>query len=65
MMSQNRQEAKDRKRSEHDYLINVKAEVEIRALHQKMDLLILQQVKALLDSQRKQLEYLEEIRKQR
>jgi len=36
MMSQNRQEEKDRMRSENDYLINLKAEIEIRGLHQKL-----------------------------
>ena len=40
MMSQNRQEEKDRKRSENDYLINLKAELEVRSLHQKIDLLL-------------------------
>ncbi len=45
MMSQNRQEEKDRKRSENDYLINLKAEIGIRSLHQKMDLLIEEQLK--------------------
>ncbi len=39
MMSQNRQEEKDRMRNENDYLINLKAEMQIRSLHQKMDLL--------------------------
>lgn len=50
MMSQNRQEEKDRKRSENDYLINLKAELEIRALHQKVDLLLEEQIKILFDS---------------
>jgi uncharacterized membrane protein len=61
MMSQNRQEEKDRKRSENDYLINLKAELEIRALHQKIDLLLEEQIKILFDSQAKQMELLEEI----
>ena len=43
MMSQNRQEEKDRKRSENDYLVNMKAELEIQALNQKIDLLIAEQ----------------------
>jgi uncharacterized membrane protein len=43
MMSQNRQEAKDRVRSEHDYRINLKAELEIRHLHAKLDLLLTHQ----------------------
>ena len=57
-MSQNRQEEKDRIRSENDYLINLKAELEIRSLHQKMDLLLEEQIKALTDSQAKQFELL-------
>ena len=50
MMSQNRQEEKDRKRSENDYLINLKAELEIRALNQKVDLLLEEQIKILFES---------------
>lgn len=38
MMSQNRKEEKDRKRTENDHLINLKAELEVRSLHQKVDL---------------------------
>lgn len=61
MMSQNRQEEKDRKRAENDYLINLKAEIEIRSLHKKMDLLFQEQIKTLYDIQLKQLELLKEI----
>ena len=61
MMSQNRQEEKDRKRSENDYLINLKAELEIRSLHKKIDLLIEDQIKALFETQAKQLEVLNQI----
>ncbi|MBK6700064.1 MAG: DUF1003 domain-containing protein [Saprospiraceae bacterium] len=63
MMSQNRQEEKDRKRSENDYLINLKAELEVRSLHQKIDLLLEEQIKILFDSQAKQLEILLDIEK--
>jgi uncharacterized membrane protein len=63
MMSQNRQEEKDRKRSENDYLINLKAELEIRSLNQKIDLLLAEQIKVLFDSQAKQLELLINIEK--
>jgi uncharacterized membrane protein len=49
MMSQNRQEEKDRKRSENDYLINLKAEMQIRSLNQKIDLLLEEQIKTLFD----------------
>lgn len=61
MMSQNRQEEKDRKRSENDYLINLKAELEIRSLNQKLDLLLQEQIKVLFDSQVKQMEILKKI----
>ena len=61
MMSQNRKEEKDRKRSENDYLINLKAELEVRSLHQKIDLLLEEQIKVLFDSQAKQLEILKSI----
>lgn len=61
MMSQNRQEEKDRKRSENDYLINLKSELEIRALNQKIDLLLEEQIKILFESQAKQLEILKNI----
>jgi uncharacterized membrane protein len=61
MMSQNRQEEKDRMRSENDYLINLKAELEIRSLHQKMDLLLEEQIKTLYDIQAKQFDLMKEI----
>lgn len=61
MMSQNRQEEKDRKRSENDYLINLKAELEIRALNQKIDLLLEEQINILFESQAKQLDLLKKI----
>ena len=61
MMSQNRQEEKDRERSENDYLINLKAELELRSLHQKIDVLLEEQIKVLFDSQAKQLEILKKI----
>ena len=63
MMSQNRQEEKDRKRNENDYLINLKAELEIRSLNQKIDLLLEDQIKMLFDSQAKQIEILKKIEK--
>lgn len=61
MMSQNRLEQKDRTRSEHDYKINLKAELEIRLLHEKLDHLIIHQNKRLLDIQQLQLDYLEDL----
>ncbi|MFM9986815.1 MAG: DUF1003 domain-containing protein [Flavobacteriales bacterium] len=64
MMSQNRKEEKDRKRSENDYMINLKAELELRILHQKVDLLIEEQIKNLFASQAEQLELLKKIQNQ-
>lgn len=61
MMSQNRQEEKDRKRAENDYMINLKAELELRSLHQKVDLLLEEQIKTLYDIQLKQMEMLNSI----
>lgn len=61
MMSQNRKEENDRMRAENDYMINMKAEMEIRGLHQKLDLLLEEQIKTLFDSQASQMESLKEI----
>lgn len=58
MMSQNRKESKDRIRNEHDYKINLKAELEIRLLHDKLDHLMIHQNKKLLDILDQQSEYL-------
>ncbi len=64
MMSQNRQEEKDRKRAENDYLINLKAEIEIRHLHKKLDLAMNEQFKHFFNIQQKQIELLEELKKE-
>lgn len=61
MMSQNRQEAKDRMRSEHDYKVNLKAELEIRLLHEKVDHLMIQQNQRLLEIQQIQTDLLQDI----
>jgi uncharacterized membrane protein len=61
MMSQNRQKEKDRMMNENDYLINLKAEMQIRSLHQKMDLLLEEQIKTLFESQKMQLDMLKTI----
>lgn len=61
MMSQNRVEAKDRTRSEHDYKINLKSELEIQLLHKKIDHLLIHQNKRLLEMQRIQAEMMETI----
>jgi len=65
MMSQNRQEAKDRHRSEHDYQVNLKAELEIRSLHEKIDHLLVHQWDRLAQIQEIQLDLLEEMNRRR
>jgi uncharacterized membrane protein len=61
MMSQNRQEAKDRARGQHDYQVNLKAELEIRHLHEKMDHLLSRQWERLIEIQQVQLDLLTEL----
>ena len=61
MMSQKRQEAKDRLRSESDYRVNLKAELEIRHLHEKMDHLISRQWQRLAEIQQMQIETMQEL----
>jgi uncharacterized membrane protein len=61
MMSQNRQEAKDRMRAEHDYQVNMKAELEIRHLHEKIDHLLMNQWQRLLEIQKIQTDLIEEV----
>ena len=61
MMSQNRQEAKDRIRSQHDYQVNLKAELEIRHLHEKVDHLLSHQWDRLVQIQELQLELLSDL----
>lgn len=65
MMSQNRQEAKDRLRSQHDYQVNLKAELEIRHLHEKLDHLLSHQWERLAQIQEIQVELLSEISRKR
>ena len=60
LMSQNRQAEKDRVNAEHDYEVNLKAELEIMLLHDKLDLLREGQWRELLDLQREQLRLLQE-----
>ena len=61
MMSQNRAEARDRLRAENDYKVNLKAELEIRHLHEKIDHLLRRQYNLLFEIQQIQVELLEEI----
>ena len=65
MMSQNRQEAKDRMRSEHDYRINLKAELEIRHLHEKLDHFLMREWQRLLEIQQIQTDLMQELIKNR
>jgi uncharacterized membrane protein len=65
MMSQNRQEAKDRVRAQHDYQVNLKAELEIRHLHDKIDHLLSHQWDRLAQIQEIQLDLLMEISKKK
>ena len=61
MMSQNRQEAKDRLRSQQDYQVNLKAELEIRHLHEKIDHLLSHQWERLVEIQQIQIDLLSEL----
>jgi uncharacterized membrane protein len=61
MMSQNRQEQKDRLRSRSDYMINLKSELEIRMLHEKIDHMVIHQQKELMEIQKMQIDMLNEI----
>lgn len=64
MMSQNRQEEKDRDRSKKDYMINLKSELEIRILHEKIDHFIMDQHQELLELQKDQIEMMKDILKE-
>jgi len=65
MMSQNRQETKDRLRSQHDYQVNLKAELEIRILQEKLDHLLSHQWERLVQIQEVQLDLLSELRQRK
>lgn len=64
MMSQNRQAAKDRQNAINDYLVNLKAEIEVRRLHEKIDLLMEEQFLQLFEIQQQQLKQLEELQEE-
>ena len=61
MMSQNRQEEKDRQRAKKDYMINLKSELEIRMLDDKLDHLIMHQQQELIEIQKVQIEMMNDI----
>jgi len=62
LMSQNRKEEKDRQRAINDYMINLKAEIEVRNLHGKLDLLMTEQMQTLFEIQKTQVELMEDIK---
>ncbi len=64
MMSQNRLEEKDRDRAKKDYMINLKSELEIRTLHEKIDHFIMDQQQELLELQKVQIDMMNDILKQ-
>ena len=61
MMSQNRQGEKDREKAKNDYMINLKSELEIRMLHEKLDHLILHQEQSLIEIQKVQMDMMNDI----
>ncbi|MHB9134809.1 MAG: DUF1003 domain-containing protein [Armatimonadota bacterium] len=61
MMSQNRQDTRDRLRDEHDYQVNMAAETEVRMLHRKLDQLLLEYWPTLVEIQRIQMELMEQV----
>lgn len=65
MMSQRRQEERDRRRSQSDYQINLKAELEIRYLHEKVDHLLKNNSERMLEIQQIQIDLMREISKAR
>lgn len=64
MMSQNRQVEKDRMKINNDYMINLKAELEIRSLHHKIDIMMQDQSKTILEMQALQVQHMNEISQQ-
>ena len=65
MMSQNRQVARDRLDAVHDYEVNLKAEIEVMALHEKLDQLRTREIEALLARQQEQIDLLTRLLQQR
>ena len=63
MMSQNRQEEKDRERARKDYMVNLKSELEIRMLHEKLDHLIINQQQEVFEIHTEQIKIMNDILK--
>jgi uncharacterized membrane protein len=61
MMSQNRQGEKDREKAQNDYMVNLKSELEIRMLHEKLDHLIMHQEQSLIEIQKIQVDMMNDI----
>jgi len=61
MMSQNRAEARDRERAESDYRVNLKAEIEVAALHDKLDHVLHAQYEEMIELQEAELDLLEQL----
>lgn len=61
MMSQNRQNEKDREKAQNDYMVNLKSELEIRMLHEKIDHLIMHQEQSLIEIQQIQIDMMNDI----
>lgn len=64
MMSQNRQAVKDRQHAENDYIVNLKSEIEIRSLHEKVDHLMIFQQQELIEIQKVQIDMLTDLQKE-
>lgn len=64
MMSQNRQETKDRERAQKDYMVNLKSELEIRMLHEKIDHMVLNQQQEIMELHKKQTSMIRDMMKQ-
>jgi uncharacterized membrane protein len=63
MMSQNRQETKDRERAQKDYMVNLKSELEIRMLHEKIDHMVQNQQQEVVEIQNRQIGMINDILK--
>ena len=65
MMSQNRHSQRDREMAEHDYEVNLKAEIEILALHDKLEQMRVEHTQALINGQAEQMAALQKLLEQR
>lgn len=64
MMSQNRQADKDRQRSKNDYMVDLKSEIDLRTLHEKLDHLMMSQLQRVIEIQRMQIDMLGDVQRQ-